>query len=180
MVLIIAVVVGTLVLAVLVIATLTTSIVVIVCVHRKQKGELEGHYSIIRDCIFEAISLSLTHSSDSNSTDHYMQPNPLYEGGSLYATIPESFPPLPRPPSYDSHIYQSMPETGGRYNPSTDLCAEFARQCAVVGLGESDGEGKSNSMACSEPEEEPAVVVEGDYVVMQSAPELPSPLQTDV
>ena len=59
MVLIIAVVVGTLVLAVLVIATLTTSIVVIVCVHRKQKGELEGHYSIIRDCIFDIISHSL-------------------------------------------------------------------------------------------------------------------------
>ena len=115
-----------------------------------------------------------------NSTCNQMQPNPLYEN-TLYDTIQDFG--LPRPPSYESHIYQDMPELVRTHAneallmerlPPGPTCATSV--CAVEGLVEV---GKNESTA---PEGGGVAERESDYIVMQSqsVTESSSPLQTDL
>ena len=107
-----------------------------------------------------------------------MQPNPLYEN-TYYDTIPELNLPLPRTrsPSYESHIYQDMPELIRRLQvsngqppsmapPHMTSCGSLEElkrvQCTVVQVDEGVMERES------------------EYVTMQSVTESTSPLQTDV
>lgn len=102
-----------------------------------------------------------------------MQTNPFYEN-TVYDSIPESFA-LPPPPSYESHIYQDLPELARRVpaenesfpvethpTPYTavDVCVEEEQE--DEGKNEADNGGR-----------------ESDYIVMQSVTEPPSPLQTE-
>jgi hypothetical protein len=151
---IIAVVVGVVILAVFVITGLATCVTILIRVQRRRKK--------------------------SNLPNNGMHPNPLYEN-TLYETIPESLT-LPRYQSYDSHIYQDMPDLVRRLQANNEIFLVSgegsAESCtATESSEEAVEEGKGQ---CTVLEEERVVERESDYVVMQSVPDVPSPLATDV
>ena len=118
---------------------------------------------------------------ESKSNNNVMHPNPLYENTD-YETIPESLV-LPCYQSYESHIYQDMPDLVRRLQANNEIFLVSGDgspgSCAVTveSSGEMVAEGKGG---CTVLEDERVVERESDYVVMQSVPEVSSPLATDV
>ena len=124
-----------------------------------------------------------------------MHPNPLYEN-TYYDTVSESYS---NPPSYESHIYQDMPELVRRLQASGDLVPSTERpvgqtmccqpddveemkrvQCTMVGCAETFGQMGGGGAVGGEEREGEMGGRESEYVTMQSVTESTSPLQTNV
>ena len=112
-------------------------------------------------------------SAESKLPNNGMHPNPLYEN-TLYETISDSYS-LPRYQSYDSHIYQDMPDL-----------VRGLQGCNMEGIHESCSAECSEEIEedekgrCTVLEDERVVERDSEYVVMQSVTEVASPLATDI
>ena len=103
-----------------------------------------------------------------------MQPNPLYEN-SYYDSIPDSYslPPV-RSPSYDSHIYQDMPELVCRLHGAGNLPPPPGHSCVSDSIEDMKRVQTVVAEAVGEGERE------SEYITMHSVTEVAPALQTDV
>lgn len=148
----------------------------------------------------------ISSSADVTAVNH-MQSNPLYEN-TFYDSIPDGYSLSPvRSNSYDSHIYQDMPElirrphNNGHHPPSSlplnngqtclDMESPSLEQMKRAQTVVAEAVGGSESTVTEPPETEPVNMEtepvnteterESEYITMHSVTEQPaSVLQTDV
>lgn len=111
-----------------------------------------------------------------------MQHNPFYEN-TYYDTIQDGNFTIPRnrSPSYDSHIYQDMPELVRRLQATNELPSNGPPPTLSSSSGCDMGDLEDmKRVQCTVVGVEVPIERESDYVVMQSVTESPTPLATDV
>lgn len=109
-----------------------------------------------------------------------MQPNPFYENTYYDSIADANSPPPVRSPSYDSHIYQDMPELVCRLHangtlPNSSLSQPLS-SCVVPDDSSSLEEMKRVQTVVAEAAGER----ESEYITMHSVTEPVPVLQTDV